>query len=192
MVIDPLPGTQLEIKDTPTRRRAVIAPTTLTPTGAEPMRGGNTDLWMFNNEGFLVRIHKRLRKALFTPDNTGCPVPTEHLDNLRRTSVKRADGQHQDITDAYKNLASRTQIPSRNSLDRETWFRVNRGSPTEVTQSQRNKCSNKCVQQADSQTHNKDANAATGGAASNTTDSNSSTATRPEIHPTCSRCTANK
>ena len=158
VVIDPLPaGTQLEIKDTPAGRIAVIAPTTLTPTGAERMRGGNTDRWMFNNEGFLVRIHKRLCKALFTPDNTGCPVATEHLDNFRRTIVKRADGQHQDITDAYKNLASREQhrvLPG-TAWTGETWFRVNSGSPTEVTDNQTRQQRCQCSNRRRSKQHNR-------------------------------------
>ena len=46
------PGRQLSINETTTGQIAMIAPTTMTSSGPQPMRGGNTDIWMINNEGF--------------------------------------------------------------------------------------------------------------------------------------------
>ena len=55
----PVPtGHQLSINEATAGQIAMIAPTTVTSSGPQPMTGGNTDTWMFNNEGYIVRVHK--------------------------------------------------------------------------------------------------------------------------------------
>ena len=66
--------------------KIVIAPTSTTATGARPIMGGNTDIWIVRGN-YVIRVHKRLRRAKFTPENTQCPVPTEQLDEWRQTTV---------------------------------------------------------------------------------------------------------
>ena len=85
----PIPANyQLQIQHTPEGTIAMIAPTTLTPQGPEPILDGNNDFWTYNNEGYLVRVHKTRRKALFLPYKT-CPIPVDKLENYRRTIVRR-------------------------------------------------------------------------------------------------------
>ena len=80
----PLPDNMvLSIRQTSNGTKATISPVTLTSTGLGTMRGGNTDLWTYNDDGYLVRVHKRARKALFTPDANTCPVPLDNLDNFQ-------------------------------------------------------------------------------------------------------------
>ena len=110
---------------------AMIAPTTtLTSQGAEVVLGGNTDYWTFNSQGFLVRIHKRQRKALFTPDRTS-PVPLEQLENYRRTIINRADGNNEDLTEQYFDLNHRQQkrVLACTVWTGETWFKVKPNTP---------------------------------------------------------------
>ena len=58
---------ELQVRDTPQGQVATIAPittiapTTLTPTGADIVRGGTSDLWQYNNNGELVRVHVHTR-----------------------------------------------------------------------------------------------------------------------------------
>ena len=58
---------RLEANQTAEGPTARIAPGTLTPAGMESLRNQN-DLWTFNNQGFLVRVHRTTRKALFMPE----------------------------------------------------------------------------------------------------------------------------
>ena len=46
-------------------------------------------IWTMNNQGFIVRIHKRLRRALFTPFNNGCPINTGQLEDYRKTIIRQ-------------------------------------------------------------------------------------------------------
>ena len=70
-----LPGNiRLDIRQTTIGMTAKVMPVTLTPTGMEAVRNKN-DLWTFKAQGYLVRVHRTQRKALFTPDDR-CPVPT--------------------------------------------------------------------------------------------------------------------
>ena len=67
--------------------KVIIAPTSTTATGARPIMGGNTDIWIVRSN-YIIRVHKRLRRGKFTPENTQCPVPTEQLDEWRQTTVR--------------------------------------------------------------------------------------------------------
>ena len=96
------------------------------------MRGGHTDLWTYNNDGYL-RIHKRARKALFTPDaNTcpTCPVPLDNLENFRRTILHRDDNNDEDLTEEYKSLNKHQQrrVLKGMAWTGETWFKPKPGA----------------------------------------------------------------
>ena len=120
---------QLKVHETTEGAKAKITPVTLTPTGMEVLRNRN-DLWTFNNQGYLVRVHRTQRKALFIPDQR-CPVPTERLENYRKTVVRRNAGNNENIEDAYQTLDTKQQerILEGEPWTGETWFRVKRGTP---------------------------------------------------------------
>ena len=61
-----------------------------------------------NNQGYLVRAQRSQRKALFMPDQL-CPVPTERLENYRRTVVRRNSGNNESSEDAYQTLYQATK-----------------------------------------------------------------------------------
>ena len=65
-----------------------IASLTHTDQGLRQILGGNTDYWKLDGD-YAVRVHKRPRKALFTPDNSGCPIPEGELDDWRLTIINR-------------------------------------------------------------------------------------------------------
>jgi hypothetical protein len=70
---------QLQIQKTDSGMIAMIAPTTLTTQGSEQVLGGRNDYWAYNNEGYLVRFHRTIRKSLFIPKANNCPVPLNNL-----------------------------------------------------------------------------------------------------------------
>ena len=72
-------GYNLVIINTPKGQAAMIG---LTPTAPRVQQGGNNDYWKYNEEGYLIRVHKRDRKAMFTPDHgkqSTCPAPLDRL-----------------------------------------------------------------------------------------------------------------
>ena len=117
---------QLQIQNTDSGMIAMIAPTTMTTQGYEQVLGGRNDYWAYNNEGYLVRFHRTMRKSLFIPKANNCPVPLEQLDNFRRTLIRRRDGNVEDITEAYKDLPFKIQKREVNGQQwqGESWFRV--------------------------------------------------------------------
>ena len=123
--ITTIPETQhIDIHDSPDGIRVTISPVTLTPTGAQWVTHNN-DIWMYNNQGYLVRLHKRQRKALFTPDKT-CPVPEDKLESYRKTIVHKADGTKQEFEEKYKDLPPQQRgrrLPGA-TWSGETWFKV--------------------------------------------------------------------
>ena len=122
-----IPGNmRLEVNETDT---AYITPVTITPTGMEIVRNRN-DTWTFNSQGFLVRTHRTTRKALFVPDSR-CPIPTERLENYRRTIVHRQNGNNEDFEDKYQDLnkSQQNRVLQGQTWTGETWFRVKRGTP---------------------------------------------------------------
>jgi hypothetical protein len=120
---------RLEVNPTTEGTTARIAPVTLTPTGMEILRNKN-DLWTFNSQGFLVRVHRTQRKALFMPDSR-CPVPTGRLENYRRTVIQRPNNNTEVIEEAYQDLDKKQQkrVIQGHNWTGETWFKVNRGTP---------------------------------------------------------------
>ena len=80
---------------------------------------------MYNNQGFLVRLHRRQRKALYTPDQH-CPVPMEQLENYRRTIARKADGSTEDFEEQLHDLQqgqTKRPLPGP-AWTGETWFKV--------------------------------------------------------------------
>ena len=85
---------QLQIQNTDNGMIAMIAPTTMTTQGYEQVLGGRNDYWAYNNEGYLVRFHRTMRKSLFIPKADNCPVPLEkqfqeNIDSKKRRQCRR-------------------------------------------------------------------------------------------------------
>ena len=124
-----IPGNmKLDISMTGTTGSAAITPVTITPTGMEVVRNRN-DTWTFNTQGFLVRTHRTTRKALFVPDSR-CPIPTDRLENYRRTIVYRQNGNNEDFEDKYQDLnkSQQKRVLQGPTWTGETWFRVKKGT----------------------------------------------------------------
>ena len=119
---------RLEVNKTETGFTSHIAPVTITPTGMEIVRNRN-DTWTFNTQGFLVRTHRTTRKALFVPDSR-CPIPTDRLENYRRTIVYRQNGNNEDFEDKYQELnkSQQKRVLQGPTWTGETWFRVQKGT----------------------------------------------------------------
>ena len=123
-------GYNLVIRNTPKGQAAMIVPTHgLTPTGPRVQQRGNNDYWKYNEEGYLVRLHKRDRKAMFTPDHgkqSTCPAPLDRFDNYRRTVIHREQQEPLALEDQYKTLTKeqRNREPTGGLWQGETWFRI--------------------------------------------------------------------
>ena len=119
-------GYNLVIINTPKGQAAMIG---LTPTGPCVQQGGNNDDWKYNEEGYLIRVHKRDRKAMFTPDHgkqSTCPAPLESFDNYRRTIIHREQQEPLVLEDQYKTSTKeqRNREPTGGLWQGETWFRI--------------------------------------------------------------------
>ena len=117
-------NTRLDIAETEQGIEARISPVTMTPTGAKWVTHNN-DIWIYNSQGFLVRLHKRQRQATYVPDKQ-CPVPMDKLEDYRRTIAQRRDGTTEDFEEQLHSLQP-TQ--ARRTLEGqpwtgETWFKV--------------------------------------------------------------------
>ena len=123
-------GYKLVIQNTPKGQAAMIAPTHgLTPAGPRVQQGGNNDYWKYNEQGYSVRVHKRDRKAMFTPDHgkqSTCPAPLDRFDNYRRTIIHREQQEPLVLEDQYKTLTKeqRNREPTGGLWQGETWFRM--------------------------------------------------------------------
>ena len=119
-------GYNLVIINTPKGQAAMIG---LTPTAPRVQQGGNNDYWKYNEEGYLIRVHKRDRKAMFTPDHgkqSTCPAPLDRFDNYRRTIIHREQQEPLVLEDQYKTLTKeqRNREPTGGLWQGETWFRI--------------------------------------------------------------------
>ena len=67
-----------------------------------PSAGQSTgyDHWQTNSDGTVARVHLRPRLALFTPQNTGCPIPVTGLRDYRLTLD--GDGDQGEIHDDWR------------------------------------------------------------------------------------------
>ena len=70
---------------------------------------GNNDIWTMSNQGYIVRIHKRLRRALFTPFNNGCPINTDQLEGYRKTIIRQPGKEAIIIEDDYQQKEKKDQ-----------------------------------------------------------------------------------
>ena len=94
-----------------------IAPLTHTDQGLRRILGKNTDYWQLDG-GYAIRVHKRPRKALFTPEDSGCPIPTEQLDDCRQTTAVRTGKELEILQDCLKQI-SKTELHKR--LPSDDW-----------------------------------------------------------------------
>ena len=72
-----------------------IAPLTHTDQGLRRILGGNTDCRQLDCP----------RKALFTPEDSGRPIPTEQLDDWRQTTVVRTGQEPEILQDSMKQIS---------------------------------------------------------------------------------------
>ena len=110
-----------------------IAPLTHTDQGLQRILGGNTDYWQLDGD-HAIRAHNRPRKALYTPEDSGCPIPTEQLDDWRQTTVVRT-GKEPEILQDFMKQISKTELHKRLPGDDwvgETRFR-RKMNPTQRT-----------------------------------------------------------
>ena len=88
------------------KQRAMIAPTTQLDTSGLRPHSGNNDICTTNKQGYAVRIHKRLRRALFTPFNNGYPINTE---DYRKTIIRQPGKEEIIIEDDYQQKEKKDQ-----------------------------------------------------------------------------------
>ena len=98
------------------QRQEQIAPLTHTDQGLRRILGGNTDYWKL--DGDYIRVHKRPRKALFTPHNNGCPIPEEQLDDWQLTIINRQGQVQEQLQENTKQL-SKQELQRR--LEGDDW-----------------------------------------------------------------------
>ena len=61
-----------------------------------------TDVWQLDEANCtLTRVHKRPRRALFTPERSDCPVPMERLNGQRTTHLDCGEGNVREIQDNF-------------------------------------------------------------------------------------------
>ena len=108
-----------------------IAPLTHTDHGLRSL-GGSTDYWQLDGD-YAIRAHKRPRKALFTPEDSGCPVPTEQLDDWRQTTVVRA--KEPEILQDFMKQISKTKVHKR--LPGDDWVGETREKDNSYTKDHR-------------------------------------------------------
>ena len=98
----------------------MIAPTHMDTSGPRP-HSGNNDIGTTNNQGYIVRIHKRLGRALFTPFNNGCPINTGQLEDYRKTIIRQRGKEEIIIEDGYQQKEKKDQ---NKIIEGSAWVRV--------------------------------------------------------------------
>ena len=88
------------------KQRAMIAPTAQLDTSGLRPHSGNNDIWTTNKQEYTVRIHKRLRRALFTPFNNRYPINTE---DYRKTIIRQPGKEEIIIEDDYQQKEKKDQ-----------------------------------------------------------------------------------
>ena len=127
----PVQSSQAQSQSSPVQSSPVqSSPVQSSPVQSSPVQPSPVQ----SSPGYLVRIHKVPRKALFQPERT-CPVPRTQLEDYRRTIVVREDNNNEDITDQYNALNKHQQrrVPKGQPWTGETWFRVKPGTSTAIT-----------------------------------------------------------
>ena len=114
---------KLDVHEAQEGIKATISPITLTPAGAQWVTHQH-DIWTYNSQGYLVRVHKTKRRATYMPDQT-CPVPTNKLEDYRRTIAHKDTGTTEDFEEALHNLDhSQRKKMLDTAWKGETWFKV--------------------------------------------------------------------
>ena len=131
--LSPLPaGQQVIIKnDEGGKQRAIVAPTQVDTSGPRS-HSGNNDIWTMYNQECIVRIHKRLRRALFTPFNNGRPINTDRLGDFRKTIIRQPGKEEIIIEDDYQQKEKKDQnrIIEGSAWIGETWFKPKASAPS--------------------------------------------------------------
>ena len=117
------PNYKLDVHETQQGIKATISPITLTPGGAQWVTHQH-DIWTYNSQGYLVRLHKAKRRATYMPDQQ-CPVPMDKLEDYRRTIAHKHDGTTEDFEEKLHSLEHTQQKRMLNTAWKgETWFKV--------------------------------------------------------------------
>ena len=117
------PNYKLDVHETQQGIKATISPITLTPGGAQWVTHQH-DIWTYNSQGYLVRLHKAKRRATYMPDQQ-CPVPMDKLEDYRRTIAHKHDGTTEDFEEKLHSLEHSQQKRMLNAAWKgETWFKV--------------------------------------------------------------------
>ena len=90
----------------------MIASTQMYTSGPRP-HSGNNDIWATSNHGYIVRIHKRLRRARFTRFNSGCPINTDQFEDSRKTTIRRPGQEDIIMEDDYRQKERGIRTTSR-------------------------------------------------------------------------------
>ena len=63
----------------------------------------HTDVWQLDKASHtLTRMHKRPRRAFFTPESSDCPVPPDRLNGQRTTYLDYGEGSVREVQDNFK------------------------------------------------------------------------------------------
>ena len=117
------PNYKLDVHESQQGIRATISPITLTPEGTQCVTHQH-DIWTYNSQGYLVRLHKASRRATYMPDQQ-CPAPMDKLEDYRRTIAHKHDGTTEDFVEQLHSLDHSKQKRKLNTAWKgETWFRV--------------------------------------------------------------------
>ena len=96
------PNYKLDVRDTQQGIKATISPITLASEGAQWVTHQH-DIWTYNSQGYLVRLHKAKRRATYMSDQQ-CPVPMDKLEGYRRTIAHKHDGTTEDFAEKLRSL----------------------------------------------------------------------------------------
>ena len=62
----------------------------------------HTDVWQLDEANYtLTRVHKRPRRAFFTPERSDCPVPLDRLNGQWTTRLDYGEGNVREVQDDF-------------------------------------------------------------------------------------------
>ena len=69
----------------------------------------HTDVWQLDEANCtLTRVHKRPRRAFFTPERSDCPVPLDRLNGQRTIHLDYGEGNVREVHDNFLT----TELPN--------------------------------------------------------------------------------
>ena len=121
---------RLEVNQTAEGTTARIEPVTLTPTGMEALRNKN-DLWTFNSQGFLVRVHRTQGIVHARQQVSSSNRKVGELQKNNHTKIKQQHRGHRrsiprSRQEATKEDYARKQLDRRNVVQSEAWNNTSR------------------------------------------------------------------